>query len=105
MRLRQFLCDPRHPRPDKVKTMPRDDHPEHAQPRLPDEDKGYLTDLFYEQIVPKLIRLHGRNGVVGCEFAGPRYKHWQIHFKSRGEDFDIVNFEYDEEGCSLDLDL
>ncbi|MFO7460647.1 MAG: hypothetical protein R6X07_08475 [Desulfatiglandales bacterium] len=85
--------------------MSRDDRPEKAQPSLSDEEKGYVTDLFYERIVPKLMRLHARNGMVGCEFAGPRYKPWQIHFRSRGNDFDIVDFEYDEQGCSLDLDL
>jgi hypothetical protein len=62
-------------------------------------------DLFYEQIVPKLTRLHARNGVIGCDFAGTRYKHWQIRFRSRGNDFDIVDFEYDEAGGDLDLDL
>jgi hypothetical protein len=43
--------------------------------------------------------------MVGCEFAGPRFSQWQIQFRSRGQDFDIVDFEYDEEGCSIDLDL
>ena len=52
-----------------------------------------------------MIKLHARNGVVGCEFAGSRFSHWQIQFKSRGEDFDIVDFEYDEDGCGIDLDL
>ena len=85
--------------------MPRDDHIKHAQPCLSDEDKGYIMDMFHEQIVPKLVRLHARNGVVGCEFAGHPYKHWQIRFRSRGNDFDIVDFEYDEQGCGLDLDL
>ncbi|MBN2034442.1 MAG: hypothetical protein JW836_14305 [Deltaproteobacteria bacterium] len=75
------------------------------QPTLSDEDLGRITDLFHEQIVPKLIRLHARNGIVGCEFAGPRFKHWQIHSRPRGGDFDIVDFEYDEAGCGLDLDL
>jgi hypothetical protein len=78
---------------------------EKEQPRLGEEDKERIRDLFYREIVPKLIRLHARNGVVGCEFAGPRFSHWQIQFKSRGEDFDIVDFEYDEEGCGIDLDL
>ena len=78
---------------------------EREQRRLGEEDKAFIRDLFYEEIVPKLIRLHARNGVVGCEFAGPQFSHWQIHFRFRGEDFDIVNFEYDEEGCGIDLDL
>jgi hypothetical protein len=74
-------------------------------PGLSEEEKDYLKDLFYTDIVPKLIRHHARNGVIGCEFAGPRYEHWQIHFRARGSDFDIVDFEYDEEGCGIDLDL
>jgi hypothetical protein len=85
--------------------MPHDEHSKHVQPHLSDEERGYIMDLFYDQIVPKLIRLHARNGVVGCDFAGPGYTHWQIHFKSRGDGFDIVEFEYDEQGCGLDLDL
>jgi len=85
--------------------MPGNNHPERGQPRLSDEEKGHITDLFYEQIVPKLIRFHARNGVVGCDFAGFRYRHWQIQFKSRGNDFEIVDFEYDEEGCGIDLDI
>jgi hypothetical protein len=85
--------------------MPHDGHSKHAQPHLSDEERGSITELFCDQIVPKLIRLQARNGVVGCDFAGPRYTHWQIHFRSRGDDFDIVDFEYDEQGCGFDLDL
>lgn len=105
MRNRKLLYDTGHPRSNQIITMPRDEHPEHVPSLLTDEDKGYIMDLFYEQIVPKLVRLDARTGVVGCDFAGPRYTHWQIHFRSRGNDFDIVDFEYDEEGCGLDLDL
>jgi hypothetical protein len=85
--------------------MFHDDRPENPNPCLSDEDKGYIMDLFYDQIVPKLIRLHARNGMVGCDFAGPRFKHWQIQFRARGRDFDIVDFEYDESGSGLDLDI
>jgi hypothetical protein len=83
--------------------MPGDENME--GPLLDDEDKESIRDLFYREIVPKLIRLQARNGVVGCGFAGPRFSHWQIHFRFRGDDFDIVDFEYDEEGCDIDLDL
>ena len=62
-------------------------------------------EIFYREIVPKLVRLHARNGVLSCEFAGPRYREWQIRFKSRGADFEIIDLEYDEDGCGIDLDL
>jgi hypothetical protein len=79
--------------------------PERAFPQLGEEDEAYIRDLFYREIVPKLVRLHARNGVVGCDFAGSRFSKWQIHFRSWGESFDIVDFEYDEEGCGIDFDL
>jgi hypothetical protein len=78
---------------------------ERKQPCLGDEDEEYIREVFYSEIVPKLIRLHARNGVLGCEFAGSQFIHWQIHFRSRGKGFDILDFEYDEEGCGIDLDL
>jgi len=81
------------------------DHEREPPRSLSEEDEEYIRDLFYREIVPKLIRLHARNGVVGCEFAGPQFSGWQIQFRPRGEDFDIVDFEYDEEGCGIDLDL
>jgi len=79
--------------------------PERECPQLGEEDEAYIRDLFHREIAPKLVRLHARNGVVGCEFAGARFNNWQIHFRSRGESFDIVDFEYDEEACGIDLDL
>jgi hypothetical protein len=72
---------------------------------LEDHEKAGIAELFDDKIVPKLRNLHARIGTVSCEFAGEGYKNWIIHFKSRGEDFDIVDFEYDEEACSFDLDL
>jgi hypothetical protein len=72
---------------------------------LDDYEKISIAELFDEIIVPKLRSLHARIGAVSCDFAGQEYKNWIIHFKSRGEYFDIVDFEYDEEACSFDLDL
>jgi hypothetical protein len=72
---------------------------------LSDEEKHRLSEIFFEEVVPKLIRLHARTGMVSCEFAGAEYRSWQIRFTSRGSGFDIVDFEYDEEGAGLDLDL
>jgi len=74
-------------------------------PELSDEEKQHLSEIFSEEVVPKLIRLHARTGMVSCEFAGSEYRSWQIRFRSSGSGFDIVDFEYDEEGTGLDLDL
>jgi len=76
-----------------------------TQPLLDDDEKEHVRDLFYRDIVPKLVRHHARNGVVGCDFAGPRFSSWQIRFKSKGKDIEIVDFEYDETGGGIDLDL
>ena len=73
--------------------------------KLTDEERVHLQELFESEVAPKLARLQARTGNIGCEFAGPRYQGWQIHFRSRGDDFEIVDFEYDEEGCGIDLDL
>ena len=72
---------------------------------LEDEDMNLLSDLFFREIVPKLRKLDARIGTVNCEFAGKRYGKWNIRFRSSGYDFDIVDFEYDEEAAGLDLDL
>ena len=76
-----------------------------SQPELGEEEKGLIMEIFYGEIVPKLVRLHARNGVLSCEFAGPQYREWQVQFRSRGADFEIVDFEYDEDACGIDLDL
>jgi len=72
---------------------------------LDDDDKIYITEVFFEHIVPKLIKCDARLGNLSCEFAGEKYKNWMIRFQSKGSDFDIVEFEYDEDGESIDLDL
>ena len=72
---------------------------------LDDVDKAYIAEIFFEDIVPKLIKRDARIGNLSCEFAGEQYKNWIIQFRSKGQDFDIVEFEYDEEGNVLDLDL
>ena len=72
---------------------------------LSDEDRDHIREVFHEEIVPKLQKSHARLGMLNCDFAGEQYKHWNIQFKSVGSDFDIVNFEYDQEGCGLDLEL
>jgi hypothetical protein len=72
---------------------------------LTDEEKSEIQELFHEEIVPKLRKLDARRGTIGCEFAGPEYANWMIRFRSRGEDFEIVDFEYDEAGAGMDLDV
>jgi hypothetical protein len=72
---------------------------------LDDDDRMYIMDLFHQEIVPKLKKLNARLGTLNCEFAGDKYKKWNIEFRSIGSDFDIVKFEYDEEGVGVDLDL
>jgi hypothetical protein len=78
-------------------------------PRLPndltDEDQEHIRAVFHQELVPKLMRHGARNGTLNCEFAGEAYKNWNIQFRSAGSDFEIVEFEYDEEGDSFDLDL
>ena len=72
---------------------------------LTDEEKSEIQEIFSEQIVSKLRKLDARLGTISCEFAGPRYAKWMIQFRSRGEAFDIVDFEYDEEAAGIDLDV
>jgi hypothetical protein len=77
----------------------------HLKLVLTDEDKAHIRGMFQEEIVPRLVKLHARRGNICCDFAGPEYRKWIIRFTSRGEDFDIVDFDYDEDGVGIDLDL
>jgi len=72
---------------------------------LTDEEKSEIQEIFFEAIVPKLKKLDARLGTISCEFAGPRYANWMIQFRSRGEEFEIVDFEYDAEAAGIDLDV
>jgi hypothetical protein len=72
---------------------------------LDDEEKGYIRAAFFEEVAPKLRRLHARKGSISCEFAGIQYRKWTIQFDSKGSDFGILSFEYDEDAGSIDLDL
>ncbi|MBW2065335.1 MAG: hypothetical protein JRJ03_10440 [Deltaproteobacteria bacterium] len=75
------------------------------KPELSDEDIQYIRDVFFRDVVPKLKKAQAWRGTISCEFAGERYKHWSLRFASRGSDFDIEEFEYDEGSSGLDLDL
>ena len=72
---------------------------------LSDDEKAQIADLFFEEIVPKLLKMHARIGTLSCDFAGKAYENWIIHFKETGSSFDIVEFEYDEDARSLNMDL
>ena len=72
---------------------------------LDDDDKTLIIEIFFSDVVPKLIKLHARNGILNCDFAGEQYKNWIIYFISRGSDFEITEFEYDEDSYGMDLDL
>lgn len=72
---------------------------------LSHEDQGHIRTVFHEEVVPKLMKLGARLGTLSCEFAGEQFKNWMIQFKSVGDDFEIVDFEYEEDGTGIDLDL
>ena len=72
---------------------------------LTDEERTEIQQIFFERVVPRLRKLGARLGTISSEFAGPQYAKWMIRFRSRGDDFDIVDFEYDETGAGFDLDL
>ena len=76
----------------------------HLPHELENDEREYLREIFFEDIVPKLNNLHARIGTINCDFAGEKYKNWNIQFKSTGPGFEIVDFEYDEDSCGFSLD-
>ena len=74
------------------------------QHELDDDDKAFITEIFFEKVVAKLKRIDARIGTLNCDFAGDQYKNWNIHFKSKGPGFEIVDFEYDEDSYGFSLD-
>ena len=74
------------------------------QHELDDDDKAFITEIFFEEIVKKLKRMDARIGTLNCDFAGDQYKNWNIYFKSKGPGFEIVDFEYDEDSYGFSLD-
>ncbi len=74
-------------------------------PGLKDEQKAHIRAVFFEEIAPKLAKLQARVGTISCGFAGQQYRKWTIQFNSRGSDFTILDFEYDEDAEGIDLDL
>ena len=76
-----------------------------SSPELDEEDQEHIRAVFDDEVVPKLVRHNARLGNLSCGFAGKDFEHWTIEFRSVGDDFEIVSFEYDEEADGLDLDL
>lgn len=74
------------------------------QHELDGDDKAFITEIFFEEIVKKLKRMDARIGTLNCDFAGDQYKSWNIHFKSKGPGFEIVDFEYDEDSYGFSLE-
>ena len=72
---------------------------------LDEEEKAFISDLFFEKMVPKLKKLNARIGTIPCDFAGNKYKNWLIHFRSLGDGFEVVDFEYDPEARSIDYPI
>ncbi|RJR26433.1 MAG: hypothetical protein C4582_01720 [Desulfobacteraceae bacterium] len=76
-----------------------------TRPNLNEEDRFMISELFQEQVAGKLRKLHARSGVISCGFAGEKYRHWLIQFRSAGSGFEIVDFDFDERAEDLGLDL
>lgn len=74
-----------------------------VKPALDDDDKIHITEVFDEDVVPRLMIMQARAGNINCDFAGAEYKNWVIEFKSNRFGFEIVDFEYDENSRSFEL--
>ena len=86
-------------------TMKSQEEKIRSVPELDEEDKDHIRAVFDDEVVPKLVKHSARLGTLSCGFAGQEYEHWIIEFRSIGDDYEIVSFEYDEEAVGLDLDL
>jgi hypothetical protein len=73
------------------------------QEELTENEKFEIMTAFSEKVAPKLKKLNARIGALNCEFAGPQYGNWLIHFRETRADFEITEFEYDEDSRDLDL--
>ncbi len=75
----------------------------HPKDKLDEVDKLHITEIFHEDVEPRLMRMNARAGNINCEFAGEQYRNWVIEFKSTRYGFEIVDFEYDENSRSFEL--
>jgi len=71
--------------------------------QLTEDDRFNIMQIFSEEIIPKLRRMHAKIGTLNCDFAGDQYSHWNLLFESRRNDFVIVGFEYDADSNCFDL--
>lgn len=85
--------------------MSKSDETTALKSELDEDDLAVIRDVFEEKITPKLRRHHARMGTLSCEFAGRVYAGWMLRFRSTGNDFEIIDYEYDQDGDGLDLDL
>ncbi len=72
---------------------------------LEEDDVFLISDLFHSVVVEKLKKLHAKNGIITCGFAGEKYGNWLLQFRSAGSGFEIVGFEFDDRAEEMDLDL
>lgn len=77
----------------------------HEAKELDEEDRAHIAEVFEAEIVPKLKKYHARIGSLGCGFAGEAYVRWVLRFRSSGNDFEIIELEYDEDGDGSELDF
>lgn len=75
----------------------------HLKNELDDDDKIHITEIFNEDVVPRLMTMDAKIGNINCKFAGEQYENWVIEFKSTRSGFEIVDFEYDEDSRSFEL--
>ena len=75
----------------------------HPKDELDDDEKIHITEIFHEDVAPRLMRMAARIGNINCEFAGEQYKNWLVEFRSTRTGFEIVDFEYDEDARSINL--
>lgn len=75
----------------------------HPKDTLHEDEVLHITEIFHEDIEPRLMRMAARAGNINCEFAGEQYRNWVIEFKSTRYGFEIVDFEYDENSRSFEL--
>lgn len=70
---------------------------------LSDDDRLHITEVFEEEVVPKLRMMDARAGNLNCSFAGEEYCNWVVQFRPTRFGFEIVDFEYDENSRSFEL--
>ena len=75
----------------------------HPKDVLDENDRLLITEIFYDDIEPRLMKMQARAGTLNCEFAGEQYRNWVMEFRSIRSGFEIVGFEYDENSRSFDL--